>query len=111
MIPRWATTSQQKALSRAWQKSSTILAKTEGKVCDRAHNNPRVIERRRRGDWAQGKQLPATAGAMHSSRRRKEDPQKRSQIFQKEDRLSKESCMSALLRYGEYRICDSGSSK
>ncbi|KAH6779257.1 hypothetical protein C2S52_010494 [Perilla frutescens var. hirtella] len=48
MIPRWATTSQRKALSRAWQKSPTIPAKAEGEVCDRAHNNPRVIERRRK---------------------------------------------------------------
>ncbi|KAH6759920.1 hypothetical protein C2S51_016869 [Perilla frutescens var. frutescens] len=48
MIPRWATTSQRKALSRAWRKSPTIPAKDEREVCDRAHNNSRVIERRRK---------------------------------------------------------------
>ncbi|KAH6776556.1 hypothetical protein C2S52_014117 [Perilla frutescens var. hirtella] len=71
MIPRWAITSQRKALSRAWWKSPTILAKSEGEVCHRAYNNPRVIDRRRKGDWAQEKLMPATAGAMHPSRRRK----------------------------------------
>ncbi|KAH6777080.1 hypothetical protein C2S52_007488 [Perilla frutescens var. hirtella] len=73
MIPRWATTSQRKALSRAWRKSPTIPVKDEGEVRDHAHNNPRVIERRRRGDWAHGKQMPAIAGAMHPSRLRKEE--------------------------------------
>ncbi|KAH6800324.1 hypothetical protein C2S52_000788 [Perilla frutescens var. hirtella] len=78
MIPRWATTSQRKALSRAWQKSPTIPAKAEEEVCDRAHNNPRVIKRRRKGDWAQGKLMLATVGAMHPSHRRKEEPRKAS---------------------------------
>ncbi|KAH6811157.1 hypothetical protein C2S51_024919 [Perilla frutescens var. frutescens] len=32
MILRWATTSQRKALSRAWQKSPTIPAKAEGEL-------------------------------------------------------------------------------
>ncbi|KAH6805606.1 hypothetical protein C2S51_030437 [Perilla frutescens var. frutescens] len=95
MIPRWATTSQQKALSQACRKSPTIPAKAEGEVCDRAHNNPRVIEKRRRGDWAQGKLMPATAGAMHPSRRRKEELRK--------GMASTESATQNLLNKG--RIC------
>ncbi|KAH6827078.1 hypothetical protein C2S53_004684 [Perilla frutescens var. hirtella] len=57
---------------------STIPAEAEGEVCDRTHNNPRVIEERGRGDWAQGKLMPATTGAMHPSRQRKEESQKAS---------------------------------
>ncbi|KAH6798906.1 hypothetical protein C2S51_035390 [Perilla frutescens var. frutescens] len=59
MIPRWATISQQKSLSRVWRKSPTIRAKAEGEVRDRAHNNPRVIgvKERRRGHKSNRNQL------------------------------------------------------